>query len=73
MKSKLKILGQKEEYPCLKESFYGGTRVIVMFSTESSGMVVWSERVQQPVGYYSTHWVPRFFTPCKETIELSND
>ena len=61
------------KYPCLMTAHANFGEVVVLFHDECCGTVVYSERVLQPIGYYTKAWVMDYFTPFDGTIELSNN
>lgn len=73
MKSKIKNKNQESEYPCLKESTSKDGTIVVMFIKKDTGVVIWSSRESQPVGYYLHNWLEGNFNLSNEKIELSND
>lgn len=75
MKSVIKTNDLKGEikYPCLMTTHNRFKTIVVLFTKKDFGTVVYSERKEQPIGYYSGAWAMSYFTPFNETIELSNN
>ena len=78
MKSVIKTndLKGEIEYPCLMtvdnvDNSSGA--IVVLFTNNHFGTVVYSERKGQPIGYSSEDWVISDFTPFNGTIQLTND
>ena len=61
------------KYPCLMTADGDFGAIVVLFTDNNFGTVVYSERERQPVGYYSEAWAMAGFTPFNGTIELSNN
>jgi len=74
MKSKIN-LGENisNDYPLLKQVETGSDKLIVLFTKEEAGVVVFSERKIQPIGYTSSEWMEADFNNFTGTIELSNN
>ena len=55
----------------------GQKRFVILATSEKTGMVVYSENVTYPVGYYSNDWNiltnKEHFSYCKEKISLQNE
>ena len=75
MKSVIKTndLVGKRKYPILMTAENQRGKIVVLFTDNNFGTVVYSERERQPVGYYSEAWAMAGFTPFNGTIELSNN
>ena len=75
MKSVIKTNDLKGEikYPCLMTAHRNYGEVVVLFHNECCGTVVYSERVLQPIGFYTEAWGMSSFKPFDGTIELSNN
>ena len=61
------------KYPCLMTADGDFGAIVVLFHDKCRGTVVYSERKEQPIGYYTEVWSMSGFTPFNETIELSNN
>ena len=75
MESVIKTNDLKGEikYPCLMTADGYSGAIVVLFTNKYSGTVVYSERKEQPIGYYTASWAMSDFTPFNGTIELSNN
>ena len=74
MKSTLVNKKEKEiKYPCLMTADGDSEAIVVLFTDKYVGTVVYSERKEQPIGYYTKAWAMSGFTPFDGTIELSNN
>ena len=75
MKSVIKTNDLKGEikYPMLMTAENQRGKIVVLFTDNNFGTVVYSERERQPVGYYSKRWDVSGFFPFNGTIELSNN
>ena len=60
-------------YPCLKESAIDKGKIVVLFSEEGNGLVVYSKGSIWRVGEYCSRWSMETFRPFNGTIELSNN
>ena len=58
------------KYPCLKES--SKPRLIVLFTSEKSGVVVVGNGIN-PIGRYSKTWKESLFVKYTGTVTLKND
>ena len=59
------------KYPCLMIT--KDNPIVVLFDTYARGHVVYSERQEQPVGYYSSDWAMHYFKLFEGTIQLTNE
>ena len=75
MESVIKTNDLKGEikYPCLMTADSDSEAIVVLFTKKQYGTVVYSEREEQPIGYYIEEWAMSGFTPFNGTIELSNN
>ena len=75
MKSVIKTNDLKGEikYPCLMTTHGDLGTIVVLFYGVWRGTVVYSERKDQPIGYYSEAWGMSDFNPFNKTIELTNE
>ena len=73
MKSVIKTKKEEIKYPCLMTADGDFGAIVVLFTDKCFGTVVYSEREEQPVGYYSKVWDMSGFVPFDGTIELSNN
>lgn len=69
---KAEVKNREIVYPCLRchdaFDFY-----VVLFSEEGTGMVVHSEDVDRPIGYYSTNFYMPNFKGFHANLVLSNN
>ena len=62
------------KYPCLMVTKWdNGDKMVVLFSKESVGMVVFSTYRNWEIGDHSELWVMPAFTPFDGTIQLTNN
>ena len=61
------------KYPCLMTANSYSGAIVVLFTNKHFGTVVYSERKEQPIGYYTAAWDISDFDPFNGTIELSNN
>ena len=75
MESVIKTNDLKREikYPMLMTAHGDLETIVVLFHDKCRGTVVYSERKEQPIGYYTEVWSMSGFTPFNETIELTNN
>lgn len=71
------ILINKEEeeikYPRLMIAHGDLGAIVVLFNSQYCGVVVYSERKVQPIGYYIEEWVMSGFKPFYGIIQLTSD
>ena len=61
------------KYPMLMTAHNSSGAIVVLFTNKHFGTVVYSERKEQPIGYYTAAWDISDFDPFNGTIELSNN
>ena len=61
------------KYPMLMTAHNSSGAIVVLFTNKHFGTVVYSERKEQPIGYYSEVWDMSGFFPFDGTIQLTND
>ena len=66
-------IAREIKYPCLMTAHSNLGAIVVLFTKKDFGTVVYSERKEQPIGYYIEDWAMSGFTPFNGTIELSNN
>jgi hypothetical protein len=72
MKSEIKHEIKTIVYPHLG-IYEKGQPFIVLFSSEDTGQVVWSDNTERPLGYYACDWAEWSFSPFSGSITLSNN
>ena len=60
------------KYPMLMTAHNSSGAIVVLFTNEYFGTVVYSEIEERPIGYYSNRWDMAFET-FNGTIQLSNN
>jgi hypothetical protein len=45
---------------------------VVLFTSETTGVVVEQGRGKRPVGYFTTHWMSSFYRPFAGSVTISN-
>ena len=73
MKSVIKTKEGEIKYPCLMTAHGDLGTIVVLFTSKHFGTVVYSERKELPIGFYTEAWGMSSFKPFDGTIELSNN
>lgn len=75
MKSVIKNQEDSEDiYPYLGETKWADSKnIVVLFSEEGKGLVIYSKDSVWRVGEYCSSWDMEVFRPFNGTIELSNN
>ena len=71
MESKINLIND-DKYPCLMELRDSETYIVVLFTSERCGTVIYTKTPAYKLGYYSTTWDLSAFGPFLGSIILRN-
>lgn len=71
MRVRNSLVNEDPEFPRLME-YQGGLKIVVLFSHDGGGTVVYSKDKAYPIGYHIGGWDMKQFAPFAGVITLEN-